>query len=67
MKRLAAGQTIVVVPVIVEPVEVHDPAVVVPVEVRDVEVAVGVAQNYAACRPCHRPLSTLGVESYSET
>jgi len=44
MKRLAAREPIVVVPVVVEPVEVHDPAVIVPVEVGNVEVAVGVPQ-----------------------
>jgi len=67
MKRLATREPIVVVPVVRDPVEVHDPAVVVPVEVRDAEVAVRVPQNYAACRPCHHPLSSLGVESNSET
>ena len=43
MKRLAARQTIVVVPVVVEPVEVEVPAIAVEVEVGDVEVAVGIA------------------------
>lgn len=40
---LAAGQTGVLVPVIVDPIEVQDPLPVIPVEVRDVQVAVGVA------------------------
>lgn len=44
MKRLAAEETIVAVPVIVEPVPVLVPAVVVPVDVRDVLVVVGVPQ-----------------------
>lgn len=43
-KIIAAREPIVVVPVVVEPVEVHDPAVVVPVEVRRVQVAVRVPQ-----------------------
>ncbi len=47
MKRIATRETIVVVEVVVEPVEVQDPATAVPVEVRDVEIAVGVAQKYA--------------------
>ena len=44
MKRLAADETIVVVPVVVDPVEVQDPAGAIPVEVGHVEVAVRVAQ-----------------------
>lgn len=43
METVAARQTVVVVPVVREPVEVQIPTVAVPVEVRDVEVAVGVA------------------------
>ena len=51
MKRIATRETIVVVEVVVEPVEVQDPATAVPVEVRDVEIAVGVAQKYAMYLP----------------
>lgn len=51
MKRLAARETVAVVPVVVEPVEVQDPAVAVPVEVRDVEVAVRIALKYTMCLP----------------
>ena len=43
MKRLAARETVIVVPVVVEPVEVQVPALAVPVEVWHVEVAVGIA------------------------
>ncbi len=67
MKRLATKETIVAIPVVREPVPVLVPAVVVPVEVRDVLAVVRIPQNYEACRPCHRPLSSLGVESYLET
>jgi len=42
---LAANQTVVAVPVVVELVEVQDPAVTVPVEDRDAEVTVGVTHN----------------------
>ncbi len=56
MKRLAARQTIVVVPVVVEPVEVQHPAPVVEVEVRDVEVAVGIALKYTMCLPKAPPI-----------
>ena len=51
MKRLATRETIVVVPVVVEPVEVQRPALAVPVEVRNVEVAVRIALKYAICLP----------------
>jgi len=67
MKRLAARQTVVVVPVVVEPVEIHDPAVVIEVKVRNVEIAVGVVLKYALHRPNHCPLNTLRAVSYSET
>lgn len=43
MRKLAARETIVVAPVVVEPVEVQVPAVIVPVEVGHVKVVVGVA------------------------
>ena len=62
LKRLAGRETAVVVPVVVEPVEVEVPAVAVEVEVRDIEVAVSIAQKYAMRHLYHRPLSTLGVE-----
>lgn len=62
MKRQAAREAIVVVPVVVEPVEVQDPVAVVEVEVRDVEVAVRIALKYATCLPAHRPLNTLRAE-----
>lgn len=45
MKKLAARETVVAVPVVVEPIEVQNPAVAVPVEVRDVEVTVRIAQS----------------------
>ena len=57
MKRLAAREAIVVVPVVVDPVEVQDPAVAVEVEVRDVAVAVRIALKYAVRLPKHHPLS----------
>jgi len=53
MRRLAARKTVVVVPVVVEPVEVQAPAAIVPVEVGHVEVAVGVALICDA--PSHAP------------
>ena len=62
MKRLAARETIVVVPVVVEPVEVEVPTLAFPVEVRHVEVAVRIALKYAGCLPYHRPSNTLRVE-----
>ncbi len=48
MKRLAASDVVVVVPVVVQPIEVEDPLVAVPVEVRHVEITVRVAHamNY---------------------
>lgn len=58
MKRLAGNEAVVVVPVVVEPVEVHDPRVTVPVEVRDVQVAVRVPQKYVTHHPYHHPLNT---------
>ena len=58
MKRLAGDEAIVIVPVVVEPVEVQVPLVTVPVEVRDVEVAVRVPQKYATHHPSHHPLNT---------
>lgn len=51
MKRIATRETVVVVEVVVNPVEVQNPTVTVPAEVRDVEVAVGVAQKYAMYLP----------------
>ncbi len=43
MKRFSGtNQTIVRVPVIVEPIEVQVPALTIPIEVRDVAVAVGI-------------------------
>ena len=54
---------VVAVPVVVEPVVAPVPPVVVPVEVADVQVAIAVAVRMR-CRPCHHPLSTLGVVSY---
>ena len=62
MKRAATGEPIVVVPVVVEPVEVKRPAAAVPVEVGHVQVAVGIAQKYALRLPEHHPLNTLRVE-----
>ena len=67
MKRLAARETIVVVPVVVEPVEVQLPLIAVGVEVGEVEVAVRIALKYATHLPKHHPLNTLWVESNSET
>ncbi len=58
MKRLAGGELIVVVPVVVDVVEVHAPlAVVVLVEVRDVAIAVRIAQKI-----CDAPSITLPIE-----
>ena len=57
MKRLAGNEAVVVVPVVVEPVEVQVPLVTVPVEVRDVQVAVRVPQKYATHHLCHHPLN----------
>lgn len=42
-------ETIVAVPVVVEPVEVQVPLRVVPVEVRDVAVAIGVPPENVWC------------------
>jgi len=42
---IATNQTIIVIPVIVEPIEVQNPAVVIPVDNRDVEITVRVTQN----------------------
>ena len=68
MKRISgASQPIVVVPVVVDPVEVQDALTVVAVEVRDVEVTVGVASKYAKYLPEHHPLNTLRVESNLKT
>jgi len=44
-KKVAARQTVVGVPVVVEPIEVQNPPVAVPVEIRDVAIIVGVAQS----------------------
>jgi hypothetical protein len=62
MKRLAAREAVVVVPVVIEPIEVQDPAAAVEVEVRNVEVAVRIALKYTVCHPKHRPSNFLGVE-----
>ena len=51
MKRVAASETVIVVEVIVDPVEVQNPADAIPVEVRDEEVAVGSALKYAIYLP----------------
>ena len=67
MKRLAAREAVVVVPVVVEPVEVHVPAPAVEVEVGEVQVAVRIALKHATRLPVHHPLNTLWVESNSET
>ena len=67
MKKLAARETAVVVPVVVEPVEVQVPAVAVEVEVWNVEVAVRIALKYAMCLLEHHPLNSLGVESNLKT
>lgn len=66
MKRLAADETVVVVEVVVDPVEVQVPAVAVPVQISYMQVAVGIAQNYAMCLPNHHPLNALRVEYNSE-
>lgn len=65
MKRLAANETVVVVPVVVHPVEVEDPPLAVPVQVRHVEVAVRVARVMNC--PCHRLLNTLQAEQFEES
>lgn len=66
MKRLAAENPVVAVPVVVEPVPVRDPAVVVPVDVVDVLGVVRVPL-YANCHPYHCPLNILRAVIYSET
>jgi len=66
MKKPAGDQAVVLVPIVVEPVEVHDPGVVVPVEVRDVQVAVGIPQKYVIHHQLHRPSNTLRVVFYFE-
>jgi len=63
MKRAAARETVVVAPVVVEPVEVQVPLLAIEVEVRHAGIAVAVAQKYAGYRPYHHPSSTLRVES----
>ena len=45
MKKLAADETVIVVPVVVNPVEVQAPAVAVPIQISHMQVAVRVAQN----------------------
>ena len=67
MKRLAARETVVVVPVVVEPVEVVVPALAIEIEVGEVEVAVRIALKYAMRLPVHRPLNALRTESNLET
>ena len=66
MKRIAETQeTIVRVPVILEPVEVQIPLLAVPVEVRDVAVAVPVLPDQCAKYHLnHCPSITLGTVSY---
>ena len=65
MKTIAeTDETIVGVPVIVEPIEVQVPLVIVPVQVRDVAVAVRVLPERTGYHLCHHPLNALGVESY---
>ena len=44
MKRVAARETVVLPPVVVEPVEVHVPPLAIEVQVRDVEKAAANAQ-----------------------
>lgn len=60
MKRLAASDAVIVVPVVVEPVEVQDPLVAVPVQVRYVEVTVRVARVMNC--PWHCLLNALQAE-----
>jgi len=66
MKRIARpDETIVAVPVIVEPVEVQVPLILVPVEIRDIAVTVRVLPDYTKHHPHHCPLNTLRAVSYS--
>ena len=67
MKKLAAGEPIVAVPAVVEEIPVQTPAIAVEVQVRNAQVAIRIAQKYAMRRQSHHPLSTLRVESNSET
>ena len=67
MKRVATRETIVRIPVVIEPVEIEVPAVVVPVEVRHVTLAIVIALIMQGYRLCHVLLNTLEDESDSES
>jgi len=56
---------VVSVEVVVKPVVVPVPSAIAEVKVEDVAVAVRVAEFCVKCHLCHRPLNTLGAESYS--
>lgn len=71
MKKIAdRRETVVLVPVVLDPVQVQVALVVPVVEVRHVPVAVRVLPDGATiCAtklPHHHPLSTLGIVSHSE-
>ncbi len=61
MKRLAAREPIVAVPVVALPIEVQHPAIAVEVEVSDMAITVRVAQNMQCVfrDTTHRILSGL--------
>lgn len=56
---------VVVIPVVVEPVPIHDNLVTVIVEIRDVEVGIIVLHKCIGCRLFHHLLNTLKVVSHS--
>ena len=56
---------VVVIPVVVEPVPIHDNLVTVIVEIRDVEVAIVVLHKCIGCRLFHHLLNSLKVVPHS--
>lgn len=68
MKRVSGNEeTIIGVPVVVEPIEVQLPPLAVPVEVRHAEVAIAVTPECTKYHLHHHPLNTLGIVSYLES
>jgi len=63
-----SGETVVVVPVVVEPVEVELALAVPVIEHRNVAVAIGIAPDLvcAAYLPCHCPSNAFGAVFYSQ-
>lgn len=65
-KRVSEGQeSIIVVPVVLEVVQLEVTPVVVQVEDTDVAIVPDALDHRTRHRPCHHSLNILGVESYS--